>query len=72
MARYHDLVHLCSNLKRCPTHKKVLATANRLRDDEEYDEEKAIKNALKRRRYLLERKLDDYDRPSYVAEGQTL
>ena len=30
MARYQDLVHLCSNLKRDPTHKKVLATANRL------------------------------------------
>ena len=34
MARYQDLVHLCSNLKRDPTHKEVLATANRLRDDE--------------------------------------
>ena len=33
MARYQDLVHLCSNLKRGSTHEKVLATANRLRDD---------------------------------------
>ena len=48
MARYQYLVHLCSNLKRDPTLKKVLAAANMLRDDEEYDEEEAIKYTLKR------------------------
>ena len=68
MNRYQVLVHLCSNLKRDPTHKKILATANKLRDDEEYDEEEAMKYALKKRRYVLERKLDEYDKPSYVAE----
>ena len=68
MARYQDLVHLYSNLKRDTMHKKVLATANRLRDDEEYDEEETTKYALKKRRYLLERKLDEYDRQSYVAD----
>ena len=68
MTRYQVLVHLCSNLKRDPTHKKILATANKLRDDEEYDEEEAMKYALKKRRYVLGRKLDEYDKPSYVAE----
>ena len=67
--RYQDVVNLCSNLNRDPTHKKVLATANRLRYDEVYDEEEAMKYALEKRRYLLDRKLDEYDRPSYVENG---
>ena len=33
MARYQNLVILCSNLKRGPMHEKVLATANRFRHD---------------------------------------
>ena len=68
MARYQDLVYLCLNSKRVPTHKKVLATTNRPRDDKEYDEEEAVKYAFEKKRYFLERKLDEYDRPSYVAE----
>ena len=65
VSKYQDLVALGSALRKDPVHKKVMSTAHRLRDEEGYDEEEAM------RRYLLERKLDKYDRPSFTIEEET-
>ena len=48
-----------------------MSTANRLRDEEDYDEEEAMQYAVKKRRCLLERKLDEYERPSFTVEEET-
>ena len=45
-----------------------MSTAHRLRDEENDDEEEAMQYAVKKRRYLLERKLDEYERPSFTVE----
>ena len=52
-------------MKKDPLHKKITATAKRLRDDDEFDEDEALRYALKKRRYLLDGKLEEYDPPSY-------
>ena len=69
--KYQDLVALGSALRKDPVHKKVSSTAHRLRAEEDYDEEDAMQYAVKKRRYLLERKLDEYERPSFTVEKET-
>jgi hypothetical protein len=46
------------------THQKVIATAKRLRDEDEYDAEESLRYAVRRRRFLLNKKLDDYAHPT--------
>lgn len=70
IARYQELIRLGTAMKKDPVHKKLMATAHRLRDEEDYDEEEAMKYAIKKRRYLLERKLDEYERPNYSPEEE--
>ena len=47
VSKYQDLVALGSALRKDPVHKKVMSTAHRLRDEEEYDEEEAMQYAVK-------------------------
>ena len=47
VSKYQDLVALGSALRKDPVHKKVMSTAHRLRDEEDYDEEEAMQYALK-------------------------
>lgn len=68
VSKYQHLVSLGSALKKDPIHKKVISTAHRLKDDEDYDEEEAMQYAVKKRRYLLERKLDEYELPTLTVE----
>ena len=62
---------LGSALRKYPYHKKVISTAHRLRDEEDYDEEEAMQYTVKKRRYLLERKFDEYYRASFTVEEET-
>ena len=71
VSKYQDLVALGSALRKDPVLKKVMSTAHRLRDEENYDEKEAMQYAVKKRRYLLERKLDEYERPSFTVEEET-
>ena len=71
VTKYQDLVALGSALRKDPIHKKVISTAHRLKEDEDYDEEEAMQYAVKKRRYLLERKLDEYERPTLTVEEET-
>jgi hypothetical protein len=42
------------------THQKVISTAKRLCDEDEYDAEESLSYAVSKRRYLLSKKLNDY------------
>ena len=55
-------------MKKDPLHKKITATAKRLRDDDEFDRDEALIYAIKKRRYLLDGKLEEYDPPSYSLD----
>jgi hypothetical protein len=46
------------------THQKVITTAKRLRDEDEYAAEESLKYTVRKRRYLLNKKLDDYVQPT--------
>lgn len=70
ISKYQDLVRLGSALRKDPIHKKVLSTAHKLKEDEDYDDEEAMQYAVKKRRYLLERKLDQYQRPTVTVEEE--
>ena len=41
-------------MKKDPLHKKITDTAKRLRDEDEFDEDDALRYAIKKRRYLLD------------------
>jgi hypothetical protein len=53
------------------THQKDTATAKRLRDEDEYDTEESVRYAVRKRRYLLSKKLDEYVHPvsTLLEEG---
>ena len=46
-------------------HKKITDTAKRIRDEDEFDEDDALRYAIKKRRYLLDGKLEEFDPPTY-------
>ena len=73
ISRYKYLTDLSAALRKDPVNKKIQETAKRLRDEEDYDEDESRLYAIKKRKFLIEKKLNDYDPPSYeVTEVQTL
>ena len=67
ISNYHDLLQLGNTLKKDPIHKQIVATAKRLRSEEDYDLAESYAWALKKRKFLLERILDNYEMPKYSA-----
>ena len=63
ISNYHDLVQLRTILKKDPIHKQIVATAKRLRSEEDYDLAESYAWALKKRKFLIERILDNYEMP---------
>ena len=63
--RYQSFLRVSKAMKKDPLHKKITATAKRLRDDDEFNEDEALRYAIKKQRYLLDGKLEEYDPPSY-------
>ena len=58
ISNYHDLVQLGNILKKDPIHKQIVATAKRLRSEEDYDLKKIMHGHLKNknsswREYLI-------------------
>ena len=47
-----------------------MKTAKRLREEEDYDDDESMQYAIKKRKFLIERKLDEYDPPSYEEDEE--
>ena len=62
ISNYHDLVQMGNILKKDPIHKHIVATAKRLRSDEDYDLAESYAWTPKKK-FLLERILDNYEMP---------
>ena len=52
-------------LKKDPVNKKIVSTAKRLRYEEDYDEDESRKYAIKKRKFLIKKMMDNYDPSSY-------
>ena len=65
IGQYKAFLKLSKALKKDPLHKKITDTAKRLRDEDDFDEDDALKYAIKKRRYLLDGKLEEFDSPTY-------
>ena len=63
--RYKRFFKVSKAMKKDPLHKKITTTAKGLRDEDEFDEDEALRYAFKKRRYLLDRKLEEFDPPTY-------
>ena len=61
ISNYHDLMQMGNILKKDPIHKQIVATAKRLRSEEDYDLAESYTWALKKWKFLLERILDNYE-----------
>ena len=73
VSSYKYLTDLSAALRKDPVNKKMQETAKRLRDEEDNDEDESSLYVIKKRKFLIEKKLNDYDPPSYkVAEEQIL
>ena len=53
--------------KKDPNHKQIMATAKRLRSEEEYDLAESYAWALKKRKFLFERMLHNYELPKLLT-----
>ena len=65
IGQYKAFLKLSNAMKKDPLHKKITDTAKRLRDEDEFDEDDALRYAIKKRRYLLDGKLEEFDPPTY-------
>ena len=65
IGQYKAFPKLSKAMKKDPMHKKITDTAKRLRDEDEFDEDDALRYAIKKRRYLLDGKLEEFDPPTY-------
>ena len=63
--RYQRFLKVSKAMKKDPLHKKLTDTAKRLRDEDEFDEDDALRYAINKRRYLLDGKLEEFDPPTY-------
>ena len=63
ISNYHDLVQMGNILKKDPIYKQIVVTAKRLRSEEDYDLAESYAWALKKRKFLLERILANYEMP---------
>ena len=61
MLHYMDRLQWMSQLKRDPVHRKIMKTRDALVADDEFDPDEALVAAVKKRKFLLERMLEDED-----------
>ena len=73
-SNYVKQLLLCSNMKKDPGHKKIMATKRKLVEEENYGEDEALRYALKKRKYLIQEKtgtLSDDDPPDVDEDDGT-
>ena len=58
------MVAVTAALKKDPVHQRIMRTAKRLREEEDYDDDESMHFAIKKRKFVIERKLNEYDPPS--------
>ena len=61
IGQYKAFLKLSKAMKKDPLHKKITDTAKRLQDEDEFDEDDALRYAIKKRRCLLDGKLEEFD-----------
>lgn len=66
---YQRTIRMMDIIRRDPVHKKIMDTARKLREDEEYERDESLKYAVKKRCYLLDQKLDDYLPPVISSDS---
>ena len=69
ISRYKYLVEMTAALKKDPD-QRITRTAKRLREEEDYDDDESMQYAVKKRKFLIERKLDEYDPPRYEEDEE--
>lgn len=57
---YLDTIHWQRSMSNDPIHKKMKATAKRLREEEDYELLEAWQYALEKRKYLLHKKIKQF------------
>ena len=62
---YKYMVWMTAALKTDLVHQRIMRTATRLREEADYDDDVSMQYAIKKRKFLIGRKLDEYDPPSY-------
>ena len=72
ISRYKYMSEFPAALKKDPVNKKKASTAKRLRDEEDYDEDESRKYAIKKRKFLIEKMMDNYDPPTYKTQRNSL
>ena len=56
---YSNRLEWMAQLKKDPAHKKIMETRKRFVEDDSFDYEKALTAAINKRKFLLERMLED-------------
>ena len=64
------MVGMTAALKKDPVHQRIMRTAKRFREEEDYEDDESVQYAIKKRKFLIERKLVEYDPPSYEEDEE--
>ena len=70
ISRYKYMVGITAALKKDPVHQRIMRTAKRLREEEDYEDDESMQYAIKKRKFLIEREMDEYDPTSYVEDEE--
>ena len=70
ISRYKYMVGITAALKKDPVHQRIMRTAKRLREEEDYDDDESVQYAIKKRKVLIEKKLNEYDPPRYEEDEE--
>ena len=65
---FKSYVETYENLERNSIYKKVMQTTKRYRDEDDVDFDESIRKAIRKRRHLLEMKLEEYNESSLSSE----
>ena len=63
------MIGMATALKNDPVHQRIMRTAKRLREEDDDDDDESMHYAIKKRKRLIERKLDEND-PSSCEEDE--
>ena len=70
ISRYKYIVGMTAALKKDPVHQRIMRTAKRFREEEDYNDDESMQYAIKKRKFLIERKLKEYDPPSHEEDEE--
>ena len=64
------MIGMTASLRKDPVHQRIMRPVKRRREEGDCDDDESMEYAIQKRKFLIERKLDEYDPPSYEEDEE--